>query len=70
MNWVGNFEMSMHDGPILPRFLLLFGLLLDLSAQAAQPFLCTDYYGGRVCKISLEGKVEWEYHCKNPQDCW
>ena len=41
-----------------------------LSARAAHPFLCCDYGGGKVCAVSAEGKIEWEYACKNPQDCW
>lgn len=39
-------------------------------AEAAPRFICCDYNGGRVCVVSAEGKVEWEYPCKSPQDCW
>lgn len=40
------------------------------AAQAAHPFLCCDYPGGKVCQVTADGKVEWEYQCKSPQDCW
>ncbi len=53
---------------ILPA---LFALLLTLvTARAAHPFLCCDYNGGKVCQVSADGKIEWQYDCKNPQDCW
>ncbi|MBI3879596.1 MAG: hypothetical protein HY301_05975 [Verrucomicrobia bacterium] len=55
----------------IPRLLPLFiALLLATSARAAHPFLCCDYGGGKVCVVSAEGKIEWQYDCKNPQDCW
>lgn len=41
-----------------------------LSLRGAHPFICCDHNGGRVCVVSAEGKVEWEYACKAPQDCW
>lgn len=41
-----------------------------LTATAAHPFLCCDYGGGKVCVVSAEGAIEWQYDCKNPQDCW
>ena len=44
--------------------------LFCCQAGAAHRFLCCDYNGGRVCVVSAEGKVEWEYACKSPQDCW
>jgi hypothetical protein len=40
------------------------------TLQAARPFLCCDYNGGKVCSVSAEGKIEWEFACKAPQDCW
>lgn len=54
---------------------LWVALALTLTASAlplgaAHPFLCCDYNGGRVCVVSEAGAVEWEYPCKNPQDCW
>lgn len=42
----------------------------SLAARGAHPFLCCDYPGGRVCIVSAEGKIEWEYLCKGAQDCW
>jgi hypothetical protein len=40
------------------------------TASAAHPFLCCDYGGGKVCVVSAEGKIEWQWDCKSPQDCW
>lgn len=40
------------------------------SSLAAHPFLCCDHNGGKVCAVSAEGAIEWEFPCKNPQDCW
>jgi hypothetical protein len=38
---------------------------------AARPRIVhCDYNGGRVCVVSTEGRIEWEYACKAPQDCW
>ena len=41
-----------------------------LTATAARPFLCCDYGGGKVCEVSAEGAITWQYDCKSPQDCW
>ena len=43
---------------------------LASTAAAAHPFLCCDYGGGKVCVVSAEGKIEWQWDCKAPQDCW
>jgi hypothetical protein len=51
----------------LPLALLL---LAAVELPAAHPFLCCDYGGNKVCVVSAEGKIEWQYDCKNPQDCW
>ena len=51
-------------------FKLLPFLILATLAQAAPRFLCCDYNGEKVCVVSAEGAIEWEYPCKNPQDCW
>jgi len=40
------------------------------TSYAAHPFLCCDYGGGKVCAVSADGKIEWQYDCKSPQDCW
>jgi hypothetical protein len=42
----------------------------SLTGQAARPFLCCDYGGDKVCIVSAEGIIEWQYDCKHPQDCW
>jgi hypothetical protein len=52
-----------------PLLRVVWLALLFASAQA-HPFLCCDYPGGKVCLVSAEGKIEWEYACKAPQDCW
>ncbi|MEA3209227.1 MAG: hypothetical protein QOE70_2284 [Chthoniobacter sp.] len=49
---------------------LLLSVLTAGSAAAAHPFLCCDYNGGKVCVVSAEGAIEWEFAAKNPQDCW
>ena len=56
---------------LLPLWRLLACLGTALSiAQAAHPFLACDYNSGRVSVVSATGQIEWEYACKNPQDCW
>src|SRR5438046_2259138 len=49
---------------------LLAGLVIPSTRAAGHPFICSDYGGGKVCVVSADGKVEWEYAAKNPQDCW
>jgi hypothetical protein len=44
--------------------------MLSNVGRAAHPFLCCDSAAGKVAMVSAEGKVEWEYACKHPQDCW
>lgn len=65
---------SMTNSMMKVRSPILGGALLALvfgaSAQAAHPFLCTDSYAGKVCVVSADGKIEWEYACTHPQDCW
>lgn len=56
--------------PFLARCALLTLLAVTFPARAAHPFICTDSYAGKVCVVSADGKVEWEYACKHPQDCW
>ena len=57
------------ESPSLLRLAAVFFAGL-FTLQAARPFLCCDYNGGKVCAVSAEGKIEWEYACKAPQDCW
>lgn len=53
--------------------LLLIGCCLLASlppASAEHPFFCTDSFGNKVALVSAEGKIEWEFACRHPQDCW
>ena len=56
----------------MKRIHLILSLLLLLSFQsrAAHSFLCCDYQGNKVAVVSADGKIEWEFSCPNPQDCW
>lgn len=55
----------------LSPFRLVFLCCLLLSPlHAAHRFLCCDYNGGKVAVVDAEGKIEWEYPCRAPQDCW
>lgn len=40
------------------------------AAEVAHPFLATDVAGGKVAMVSAAGKIEWEFKCEEPQDCW
>ncbi|MDB6052488.1 MAG: hypothetical protein JWN25_11 [Verrucomicrobiales bacterium] len=52
-------------------FLVILCLNGALASFAApHRFLCSDYNGNKVCIVSEKGDIEWEYPCKNPQDCW
>jgi len=54
-------------------FLTLTLFIANVTSAAEQPgrrFLCCDYPGNKVCIVSAEGKIEWQWDCKNPQDCW
>ena len=51
-----------------PLMLLLASSSLGL--HAAHPFLCTDSYAGKVAVVTADGKLDWEYVCQHPQDCW
>ncbi len=56
---------------ILPRLLAVVAFVLtSLSSFAAHPFLCCDSTGNKVAAVSADGKIEWEYPCQHPQDCW
>ena len=46
----------------LMLFLAIF--VAPLRSDAAHPFLCCDHNGGKVCVVSAEGAIEWEYACK------
>ena len=59
----------------------IFILLLVVSAVAAYAadttqtgqghlFACTDYSGGKVFVVNVDGQIEWEYQAKNCNDLW
>jgi hypothetical protein len=54
------------------RILFLSSLLLApaLSTHAQHPFICADSYANKVTVVSADGKIEWQYACQHPQDCW
>ena len=57
-----------------PRFVFAFALLFTTFFAKADlithPFICTDSYGNKVSVVTADGKVEWSFDCKHPQDCW
>jgi len=55
---------------VLPVALLIASCAAPNGAWATHPFLCCDHNGGKVVIVSANGAIEWEYPCKNPQDCW
>ena len=56
---------------LLPFIALWICIATGLNSHATErPFFCCDYVGGKVAVVSAEGKIEWEYACKAPQDCW
>lgn len=54
--------------PGLLRCCIFF--VATLGARAAHPFFCTDSAGNKVAVVSADGKIEWEFACQHPQDCW
>jgi hypothetical protein len=56
----------------ITSFVLCAGLLLvaPLGVRASHPFICADSAGNKVAVVSAEGKIEWEFPCKHPQDVW
>lgn len=54
---------------LLSSFAVLLCLVPSLT-RAAHPFLCCDYGGDKVCIVSADGAIQWQYDCKHPQDCW
>ena len=57
-----------------PRFVfacaILFTTLFAKADSLTHPFICTDSYGNTVNVVSADGKIEWSFACKHPQDCW
>ncbi len=45
-------------------------IVVPQISEAGRPFLCCDHNGGKVCVVSADGNIEWEYACRAPQDCW
>jgi hypothetical protein len=56
--------------PARLRLCLAALLLPSLAPAAMPPFACADYTSGKVCLVSAEGKVEWEYAARNCNDLW
>ena len=60
--------------PSLFSAIVFLGFAGASSLPAAEPikhrFLCSDYSGGKVCIVGADGKIEWEFPAKIPQDCW
>ena len=55
----------------LPALLSSFALIIAApSTRAAHPVLICDSGNNRVCVVSVDGKIEWEYPAVHPQDCW
>jgi hypothetical protein len=44
--------------------------ITTLTGRASHAFLGTDASAGKVAMVSSSGKVEWEFKCEQPQDCW
>lgn len=61
-------KKRMRSSPL--AVFLAFLLNAVATALAGHPFLCCDYGGGKVAEVAADGKIVWEYACKNPQDCW
>jgi hypothetical protein len=62
-----------HNTGMNPRLTAALALLstsLFASAAVTHPFIAADSYANKVSVVSAEGKVEWSFDCKHPQDCW
>jgi len=63
----------MRVSQLFPTLALLGGLVAS-TLSAAEPikhrFLCCDYLSGKVSIVNSEGREEWRFEAKNPQDCW
>jgi hypothetical protein len=49
---------------------LILGAGISENSWASHRFLCCDAVANKVCVVSEDGKVEWEYAARHPQDCW
>lgn len=45
-------------------------LFSAVFAGDARPFLCADYTGNRICIVSRDGALEWEFSAPNSTDVW
>lgn len=43
---------------------------VEPTSTRGHPFVCTDYTRGRVCIVSAEGKIEWDYPAPSCNDVW
>jgi hypothetical protein len=53
---------------LITSFLSLFALAA--RAETTHSFLCCDNAGNKVCVVSEDGKIQWQYDGPQPQDCW
>jgi hypothetical protein len=63
-------EIGRLVSTMISRLCFLAALSFLISVRAAHPFLACDYLGNKVCVVSAEGKIEKQFDCPNPQDCW
>jgi hypothetical protein len=61
---------------ILAALLILSGTTATAAEKAASagavahPYLCADYGQGKVFAVGADGKIQWEYALRGPQDTW
>ena len=49
---------------------LLHIFAIVTQAETTHSFLCCDNAGNKVCVVSEDGKIQWQYDGPQPQDCW
>jgi len=54
----------------MKSLIALLLLAIVQPARSAHPFLCCDSVANKVCVVSADGRIEWEYSVTHPQDCW
>lgn len=62
--------MNLPSSFIHPHIALALDAVAPLPAETAHSFLGTDSSGGKIALVSASGKIEWEFKCENPTDCW
>jgi outer membrane protein assembly factor BamB len=56
--------------------LLSIACAIAAAAEPKEPrhlpyrFITTDYGGNKVCVVGADGKIEWSYPARRPQDAW